>query len=84
MGDIGYLVSDCCGAPSHGYEEYGICSDCREHTDYILEEVEDMKELEGLTVCCEAPTANNLGDGEQIICGMCLNVTEVYEEIKLP
>lgn len=32
------LISDCCGAPSRGGEDYGICSECGEHCEYVDEE----------------------------------------------
>lgn len=28
------MLSDCCGAPSKGGEDYGLCSECGEHCEY--------------------------------------------------
>jgi len=39
------LVSDCCGCPDKvvgdtSYEDFGICSECMEHCEYVPEEDE--------------------------------------------
>lgn len=31
------LVSSCCGASGIEYEDYGICPDCKEHCDFVIE-----------------------------------------------
>ena len=39
------MISNCCGAPSYGGEDYGICSDCGEHCEYVDELVDDYPVL---------------------------------------
>lgn len=34
------MISSCCSADSHGYEDFGLCPDCKEHCDFIEEEKE--------------------------------------------
>ena len=34
-------VSNCCGASGFFHEDYGICSDCLEHCDYVCEDCFD-------------------------------------------
>ena len=29
------IVSSCCSANAQGYEDYGICPQCKEHCDFI-------------------------------------------------
>lgn len=41
-------VSNCCGASGFFHEDYGICSDCLEHCDYVCEDC-----FEELTSCDE-------------------------------
>ena len=44
------LVSNCCSSGAQGYEDYGICPDCKEHCDFIdLDMVEHQEGfIEGL------------------------------------
>ena len=39
------MISNCCGAPSYGGDDYGICSDCGEHCEYVDELVDDYPVL---------------------------------------
>ena len=40
------LISDCCGSPGMGGEDYGICSECFEHCEYIEEDDNEIKNAE--------------------------------------
>lgn len=36
------MVSNCCSAYGGGLEDYGICSDCKEHCEYVEVYDDDM------------------------------------------
>jgi hypothetical protein len=39
------LVSNCCGAPSYGGEDYGICPECHDHCEFVDEETLEEEDL---------------------------------------
>lgn len=59
--DIKGGSSQCCGAPM--YTDYGICSDCKEHSEEVTEcvgcdETENLEKCEG-TMCRKCWEAEN-------------------------
>ena len=37
------IVSECCGAQTVGNsEDYGLCTECKEHTEFVDDETEPM------------------------------------------
>jgi len=39
------LVSNCCGRPVVGNsDDYGLCPECKDHCEYIDDEIEDLKQ----------------------------------------
>jgi len=43
------MISDCCGADSQGYEDQGLCLECKEHCEFIDGDIE-MDELSLLMI----------------------------------
>lgn len=53
------LISDCCGEPANGNEDYGICSSCKEHCDWINDEDDEVIDDDDFLCCedCDLPDA---------------------------
>jgi hypothetical protein len=40
------IISDCCGAPANGNEDYGICPDCKEHCEWEEDDIDEEENSE--------------------------------------